>query len=105
MEIDGLQICLVPLIGKTRIEPVDCMGVSDVKNGNGSGEGEVTISQNWKISTNAGKINRIKGFISVFFSPDWEFISGLFWKNIHKFLGKGQAFASTLWLAGRLCCR
>ena len=31
MEIDGLQICLVPLIGKTRIEPVDCMGVSDVK--------------------------------------------------------------------------
>lgn len=67
MEIDGLQICLVPLTWKTRIEPVDCTDVSDVKAGNGSREGEVTISQDCKMSTNAGKINRIKGFISAFF--------------------------------------
>lgn len=65
MEIDGLQICLVPLIGKTRLES-DCMDVSDVKFGNGSGEGEVTISQDWKMSTSTGKINRIRDLISAF---------------------------------------
>ena len=56
------------------------MGVSDVKNGNGSGEGEVTISQNWKISTNAGKINRIKGFISVFFHQTGNLYQACFGK-------------------------
>ncbi len=40
--------------------------MSEVKIGNGSGEGEVTISQDCKISINIGKINRIKGFISDF---------------------------------------
>lgn len=66
MEIDGLQICLVPLTGNIRVE-LDCIVVSDGKKGNGSGEGEVTISQDWKMSINTGVINRIKNFISAFF--------------------------------------
>lgn len=50
------------------------MDVSDVKAGNGSREGEVTISQDWKMSTSNGKINRIKDLISAFFpaKKDWE---------------------------------
>jgi hypothetical protein len=79
MEIDGLQICLVPLTGNTRIE-LDCVAVSEVKIGNGSGDGEVTISQDCKISTIIGKIKSIKGFISDFSRQTGNLYQGCFKK-------------------------